>query len=84
VSYEIFVERAARKALARLSADAYERVGNAIEALADDPRSPDSIRLSGRPGYRLRIGDYRILYAVDDEERVVAVFRVGYRRVVYR
>ena len=87
MSYEVFIERGVQKALIRLPEGlpdvAYERVSDAIDALAEDPRPPGSIELSGRPGYRLRIDDYHILYAVDDEERVVAVFRVGHRRDIY-
>jgi len=87
VSYEIFIQRGARKALLRLPDGlpdvVYGRVSDAIDALAEDPRPLGFIKLSGRPGYRLRVDDYRILYAVDDEERVVAVFRVGHRRDVY-
>ena len=55
-----------------------------IRGLAEDPRPPGSERLSGHDRYQLRQGDYRVVYAVDDEERIVEIFKVGHRREVYR
>lgn len=61
-----------------------ERLDAAIDELAEDPRPPNSIKLSGREGYRLRVGDYRALYRVDDAQQEVTVTRVGHRRDIYR
>jgi mRNA interferase RelE/StbE len=55
-----------------------------IRRLADDPRPPGSERLSGEDRYRIRRGDYRVVYAIDDEQRIVEVVRIGHRRDVYR
>jgi mRNA interferase RelE/StbE len=55
-----------------------------IAALADDPRPPGCTRLAAREAYRVRQGDYRILYTVADEVRVVRVIRVAHRRDAYR
>jgi mRNA interferase RelE/StbE len=52
--------------------------------LADDPRPPGAVKLAGRDDYRIRVGDYRIVYAVDDEEGLVIVARIAHRRDVYR
>jgi mRNA interferase RelE/StbE len=52
--------------------------------LADDPRPPGSEKLSGEDRYRLRQGDYRVVYAVDDEQPLVEIVRIGHRRDVYR
>jgi mRNA interferase RelE/StbE len=52
--------------------------------LADDPRPPGSEKLSGQDRYRLRQGDYRVVYGVDDELRIVEVVKIGHRREVYR
>jgi mRNA interferase RelE/StbE len=60
------------------------RVVHRIEALADDPRPPGARKLSGRDSYRLRIGRYRIVYAIEDDELVVVEVRVGQRKDVYR
>lgn len=52
--------------------------------LAEYPRSNQSIKLSGTGGYRLRVGDDRILYEIDDATRAVTVYRIKHRREVYR
>lgn len=84
MSYELILERRVRKGLARLPQDDYERVDAALSALRQDPHPSNSIKLSGREGYRLRVGDYRALYRVDAPRREVTVTRVGHRRDVYR
>jgi mRNA interferase RelE/StbE len=56
----------------------------AIDALALDPRPAGAVKLAGRDDYRVRVGDYRIVYAVHDGERVVIIARVAHRREVYR
>lgn len=85
-SYRIRVERTAAKALARrIRREDAERIRRAIDGLAADPRPPQSIELRGREGRRLRVGDYRVLYEVDElDELVVTVLGVGHRRDVYR
>ena len=60
------------------------RLEGAIAMLADDPRPPSSRRLSGRDGWRVRIGDYRVIYRIEDEVLVVVVVTVGHRREVYQ
>lgn len=85
MSYELVLERRARKDLVRLPKDVYERVDAALSALRQDPHPPNSLKLSGREGYRLQIGrDYRALYRIDDDRREVTVTRVGHRQGVYR
>ena len=61
-----------------------ERIREAIDGLAEQPRPVGCQKLAGRDDYRIRIGEYRVVYAVDDAERVVIVARVGHRREVYR
>jgi mRNA interferase RelE/StbE len=68
----------------KLPEQVFDRVDTAIQALADEPRPPASGKLSGRDEYRVRVGDYRIVYAVDDEQMLVEVLRVAHRREVYR
>lgn len=61
------------------------RILEALNALADDPRPPGCIKLQGGEGeLRIRIGDYRVVYDVVDDELVVLILRVGHRREVYR
>ena len=61
-----------------------ERVAAAIEALAAEPRPRGAVRLAGRDDYRIRVGDHRIVCAIDDEARLVLVARIAHRREVYR
>jgi mRNA interferase RelE/StbE len=60
------------------------RIQGAIELLARDPRPPASRPLVGRDGYRVRVGDYRIIYQIHDEILLVVVVALGHRREVYR
>lgn len=55
-----------------------------VGVLADDPRPPGIQKLRGRDQYRLRIGDYRVLYVIDDDGQIVTIASVGHRRDVYR
>lgn len=61
-----------------------ERIAAAIDGLATDPRPSGAVKLAGRDDFRIRVGDYRIVYAVDDAERLVLVARIAHRRDVYR
>ena len=61
-----------------------DRVQAAIDALATNPRPTGTVRLAGRDNFRIRVGDYRIVYAVDDSDRLVIVARIAHRREVYR
>jgi mRNA interferase RelE/StbE len=82
--YRIELRPAARKALKDLDRPAHRRIQAAIELLADNPRPPGASALQGRPGLRVRVGDYRIIYQVRDEVLVVAVIALGHRRATYR
>jgi mRNA interferase RelE/StbE len=78
--------RSADRALAKLPARDRERVEQRIAILGNDPRPPQSRRLvgAGTRAYRLRQGDYRVVYEVDDDALEVTVTRVAHRRDVYR
>lgn len=83
--YEVYLERAAERELRRLHPDLFERVISRIRALGAEPRPPGSAKLVGsRQDWRLRIGDYRVLYEIDDSAHVVRVFRVRHRGAAYR
>jgi mRNA interferase RelE/StbE len=84
-AYTVEARPAVRKALRKLSADVRKDVLAVMRALADDPRPPGVLTLQGhRPYLRVRSGDYRVIYAVDDTARVVTIAVVGHRRDVYR
>jgi mRNA interferase RelE/StbE len=83
--YRVFLERAAEKDLARLSSEVHDRVIRAIRGLASDPRPPRCHKLSGgKHDWRIRVGDYRVVYEIADEIRIVRVNRVRHRREAYR
>jgi mRNA interferase RelE/StbE len=74
----------AKKELARLSGDNRLRVAKAIRSLEDNPFSTRTKRLKGREEFRLRVGDYRILYPIEHEARVVTISAIGHRRKINR
>ncbi|MEI7901699.1 MAG: type II toxin-antitoxin system RelE/ParE family toxin [bacterium] len=83
-SYSVLVKRSVYKTLSALSKADVKRLTDAMRRLADDPHPPQSKRLTNDERYRLRVGDYRILYTVENEVLVVTVVKVGHRREVYR
>lgn len=82
--YEIRLHPQAARAYRRLQGPMRARVRDSIDALAVEPRPSGVIKLAGRDDFRIRVGDYRIVYAVDDAERIVLVARIAHRRDVYR
>ncbi|MGH9063389.1 MAG: type II toxin-antitoxin system RelE family toxin [Acidimicrobiales bacterium] len=82
--YRIEVRPAALRALRKLDPAIRPRIEGAIALLAEDPRPPASRPLRGRPGYRVRVSDYRIIYTVADDVLLVVVVTLGHRRDVYR
>ena len=84
MNYALYILRRAQKELAQLPSEAYERVRDAIRALAQNPRPSGCLKLRGREGWRIRVGDYRVIYEIEDEEQIVTVLQVGHRRDVYR
>jgi len=84
MAYLVTLKRSAEKELSRLSSEIHDRVIERLIALQDDPRPQGTKKLRGREGYRLRVGDYRVLYVVDDSEQKVEVYSVAHRREVYR
>ena len=83
MSYTVFILRRAQNELAQLPKGTYERVRDAIRFLAQDPRPPGCLKLTAREGWRIRKGDYRVIYEIDDKHRVVTILHVGHRHDVY-
>jgi mRNA interferase RelE/StbE len=81
--YRVEVRPAALRALRNVDATMRPRIEGAIALLAEDPRPPASRPLRGRPGYRVRVGDYRIIYTVQDNVLLIVVVTLGHRREVY-
>ena len=82
--YEVVLEHAAERDLKGLPAIVFQRVIQHVKALADNPRPPGCRKITGSEGsWRIRVGDYRIIYEIDDKARVVRIMRVRHRREAY-
>lgn len=81
--YRIELRPAAVRALRKLDPQMRSRIQGAIALLAQDPRPPAARALQGRPGLRVRVSDYRIIYTVEDDVLLVVVVTLGHRREVY-
>jgi len=84
MNYAVFILRRAQKELDGLPAEAYDWTKEAIWNLRQEPRPTGCQKLTGREGWRIRVGDYRVIYEIDDVQRTVTVLHVGHRRDVYR
>jgi mRNA interferase RelE/StbE len=85
VTYEINWKPRALRDLRKLDQSVVRRILPAVSRLAHDPRPPGVVALAGQQGLlRLRIGDYRVIYSVEDARLVVVVVEVGHRREIYR
>jgi len=83
-NYRIEIKRSATKELKRIAAKDQRRIIDRIRSLSADPRPAGTKKLSGEEKYRIRQGDYRILYQINDETITVVVVRIGHRRDAYR
>lgn len=83
-SYRVLIKRSAAKELEAVPLKDRRRLVARIERLAANPRPVGAQKLSGEEKYRLRQGDYRILYEIVDDDLIITVVRVGHRRDVYR
>lgn len=84
MTYRVTVTPAADKIIARLPKDLRARITTRLVALSANPRPPGAIKLSGQDAYRIRVGDYRIIYTIHDDRLIVLIVDVGHRRDVYR
>jgi mRNA interferase RelE/StbE len=83
--YSIEFQPTARKALDNLPRTIQVRIGHALKALAEEPHPPGSKKLSGKHDiWRLRVGDYRVLYTIESGRLVILVLKVGHRKDVSR
>jgi len=83
--YTVLLDRQPQKVLRRLARDLLARIDRTILALADDPRPPGCRKLGGHQNlYRVRVGDWRISYAVEDDRLIVVVIEVAPRGAAYQ
>ena len=83
MDYEVFILRRAQKQLAGLPKQNYARIRDSLAALAVNPRPSGCKKLTGREGWRIRSGDYRVIYEIDDGQRRVTALDIGHRKDVY-
>ena len=83
--YEIIIKPTAEKGLDKIPRSARRRIADALEGLRDDPRPAGVVKLAGADNlWRIRIGDYRVVYEIHDDRLIVLVLRVAHRKDVYR
>jgi mRNA interferase RelE/StbE len=81
--YQVVIDRYAQRQLEKISPPHFNRLIKAIHNLSDDPRPPGCKKLTASPGYRIRVGDYRIIYTTEDKILKVFVIDIGHRREIY-
>ncbi|MFY7911116.1 MAG: type II toxin-antitoxin system RelE family toxin [Emticicia sp.] len=81
--YELVIEKRVLKELAKISDPDYFKIREAILALADNPRPNGYIKLKGRNAFRIRQGNYRIIYEIIDKKLLVHVIELGHRKEIY-
>jgi len=82
--WTVVFHRDLEKEIRQLPRPYVRRVLEAIEALGGDPHPPGSGKITGHDLWKVRVGVYRVIYAVDDERRIVSTYRVGHRKDIYR
>jgi mRNA interferase RelE/StbE len=82
--WQVVIHRSAKRTLRRLPQDIVSRISRAIDRLAQDPHAQGSTKLTGYDLYRIRVSDWRIIYAIEDDKLIVLVLEVGPRGQVYR
>ena len=84
MKYNILIERYAQKQIMKLDRKIIPVIKNAISGLAKNPRPYGYIKLKGEDAYRIRVGDYRIIYEINDDVILVTVVSVGHRKEIYK
>ena len=84
MTYKISILRKAQKQLAKIPTNDYKKVKKTILDHAREPRPPGSKKLKGRDGWRIRQGDFRVIYEIHDDQLIIIVLEVGNRRDIYR
>jgi mRNA interferase RelE/StbE len=85
MSYEIIFKPAAEKSFSKLPKDLQLKIVNAIELLSSNPRPQGVKKLKSLLNlYRIRVGDYRVIYSIDEDVLIVSVIKIAHRREVYK
>jgi mRNA interferase RelE/StbE len=81
--YTVLILPSAQKQLSKLPNAIASRIEDKMMELGDDPRPPGCKKLKGREAWRIRIGDYRVIYEINDGRLIVTVITIGHRREIY-
>jgi mRNA interferase RelE/StbE len=84
MKYTILIERYAQKQIMKLDKKVIPLIKTAIASLADNPRPYGYKKLKGEDAYRIRVGDYRVIYEIDDGKIIVTVVSAGHRKAIYK
>ena len=84
MAYQVILKHSAEKELNALQTNIHNRIIKRLLTLEENPRPSGIKKLQGEESYRLRVGDYRVLYTIDDKVKKVFILAVGHRREVYR
>ena len=82
--YRIELIPSAQKDLDNLAKRFFEQIKDRINSLASNSRAPNCLKLTGEEGYRIRSGDFRILYRIDDKNKIIYIYRIKHRKESYR
>ena len=83
--YKVFLEKRAEREIKKLPAEIFYRITPKLKTLSENPKPPGCRKITGaKSDWRIRIGDYRIIYEIDEQEKAVKVMRIRHRRDVYR
>ena len=83
MNYTIQIEKSALKQLSQLPLIIVEAIDIKISSLQTNPRPPGCKKLKGRDGWRVRVGDYRVIYKIDDNVLIILVIDIGHRKNIY-
>lgn len=84
MSYRLIIERKAEKEALRIPSHIRHNIDKDILTLSQNPRPRGCKKLTDREGYRIRVGDYRILYTIDDKAKIIVIYRIKIRKDAYR
>ena len=85
MKYRIEVKRSAAKTLKKISKPDQKRISKAIDNLAENLPNPDTTKMKGdNPFHKIRVGDYRIVYEIQDDILLILIIKIGHRKDIYR
>jgi mRNA interferase RelE/StbE len=84
VSYQVIIPKTVQKEIDKLPKNVQESIIEGLLTLRENSRPPNSLKMKNSQGYRLRVGDYRVLYDINDKTQTVTLRRVGHRKEIYR